>query len=64
MNNIDYSKIEDVEIEDLNFDDSPDFCDAYIARATYEGKEMSEDQLDKLNEDSDFVYEKILDHIH
>lgn len=52
-----YKLIENIEVEGIDTNDYPDFCDAYIASADYNGKEMTDEQLDELNEDSDFVYE-------
>jgi|TARA_R100000027_G_scaffold30644_1_gene22396 hypothetical protein len=60
--NIDYNKITNVEIEDIFRFDYPDFCDAFIASADYDGKPMSEDMIDYLNEnDSGFIGETIFD---
>jgi hypothetical protein len=56
---LDYSKIEDVEIDGIDYRDAPDFCDAYIASATYDGRPMTEDELEVLNEDGDYVYSRV-----
>lgn len=56
---MDYKKITDVVLDGINFEDYPDFCDAYIVSADYDGEPMSDYQIDKLNEDSDFVYTKV-----
>ena len=56
--------VEDIEIEDIEGTDYPDFCDAYISNATINGKEATEEQLDTLNDDSDFLYECVLDYIY
>lgn len=56
---MDYKKITNVGLDGIDFEDYPDFCDAYIVSADYDGEPMTEDQIDKLNEDSDFVYTKI-----
>jgi argininosuccinate lyase len=56
---LDYSQITDVEVQGIDFRDSPDFCDAYIASASYKGRDMTEAELDRLNADSDFVYEAV-----
>ena len=56
---MDYKKITDVVLDGIDFEDYPDFCDAYIVSADYDGEPMSDDQIDKLNEDSDYVYTKI-----
>ena len=56
-------EVEDIEIEDIETSDYPDFCNAYISNATINGKEATEEELDTLNDDSDFVYECVLDYI-
>jgi len=57
---LDYSKIDGVELDGINTRDYPDFCDAFIVSATYKGKEMTEKQLEKLNNDSSFVYDCVI----
>jgi hypothetical protein len=60
--NIDYKKITNVEIEDIFRFDYPDFCDAFITAADYDGKPMSEEMIDYLNEnDNGFIGETIFD---
>lgn len=54
----DYEKIHDIEVEGIDLRDYPDFCDAYISFATYDGVPMTDEQLDELNNDSTFVYEQ------
>lgn len=56
---LDYSKIDNIEVDNINMKDYPDFSDAYICYAEYDGVEMTDDQLDEINEDSQFVYEQI-----
>ena len=57
MENIfDYSKIDNVRVADIDFRDAPDFVDAYIDSANYDGVPMTDEQLDILNEDRDYVY--------
>lgn len=61
---LDYSQIEDVEVDGIDTRDYPDFCDAYIASATYMGREMTEEELEVLNDDRDYVYEKVQDRLY
>jgi hypothetical protein len=61
---LDYSKIEDVEVDGIDMRDAPDFCDAYIASATYKGRAMTEAELDELNQDRDFVYSAVENHLY
>lgn len=56
---LDYSKIEDIKI-DYSGSTYPDFEDSFIVSATYDGRDMTDDELDTLNEDHDFVYEQAL----
>ena len=58
-----YKLIDNIEVDGIDTTDYPDFCDAFISSADYDGKEMTEEQLDKLNQDSDFVYECLQNHL-
>lgn len=60
---LDYSKIEDVELDGVDTSDYPDFCDAFICSATYDGREMTDDELDELNSDSEYVYSKVIERL-
>ena len=59
MKPIDYTKIESVEVEGIDTRDYPDFSDAYISYAEIDGREATEEELQKLSEDSQFVYELV-----
>ena len=64
---IDYERIDDVEIENINHSDYPDFCDAYVMRAMYNDphkgwRELTEDELENL--DSEWVHEQVWDWVH
>lgn len=61
---LDYSQIEDVELDGIDGRDAPDFSDAYISSATYKGREMTEDELNVLNANSEYVYQKVIDWIY
>ena len=62
-NELDYSKIDNIEFDGIDYDDYPDFCDAYISNADYDGVEMTEEQLELINDDRDFVYEALMKHL-
>jgi|TARA_R110001592_G_C12880345_1_gene724634 hypothetical protein len=64
MINLDYARISDVEVEGIDTADYPDFCDAFIASADYDGREMTDEELDTLNDDSDFVYSSVQTHLY
>ena len=59
MSKIDTTKVDNVEVDGIDTNDYPDFVDAYIAAADYNGVPMTEEQLTELNEDYDFLYEAV-----
>lgn len=61
---LDYSQISDIEVDGIELRDYPKFCDAYIASATYKGRPMTDDELDRLNDDSSFVYDQVLKRLY
>jgi hypothetical protein len=56
---LDYSKISDIEVDGIDMSDYPDFCDAYIVSASYEGRDMTDEELDLLNNDGQSVYDAV-----
>jgi hypothetical protein len=60
----DYSKISGVVVEGIDTNDAPDFVDAYIADAYYDGEPMTDEQLEELNYDGDFVYSAVERHLY
>lgn len=60
----DLGHVEDIELDGINHDDYPDFCDAYIVSATYKGRPMTEDELEHLNDDASFVYEQVIKQLY
>lgn len=56
---LDYSKITNVEVAGIDYNDYPDFCDAYIMSAMYGEREMTEQELEALSNDSAFVNEAV-----
>ena len=61
---LDYNQIDDVQVAGIDTRDYPDFCDAYIESASYMGREMTEAELERLNEDSAYVYAAVENHIY
>ena len=58
---VDLSKVANLEFEDIDHSDYPDYCDAFVSYAEYDGIPMTEDQLNDLNENyRDFVYDKLI----
>lgn len=48
--------LKSIELEDVDSRDYPDFCDAFIAYAeTVDGVPLTDEQLEELNEDGEWV---------
>lgn len=60
---MDYSKISNIEVDGIDTKDYPDFCDAYIESADYDGEPMNDKQLEEINNDGDFVLQAVYDHL-
>ena len=64
-NMFDYSKIDNIVLDGLaSGDDHPDHVDAFITSADYDGVPMTDEQLDLLNADSEFVYDEVIKYIY
>ena len=61
---LDKSKISNVIFDGIDYEDAPDFCDAYIVSAEYDGEEMTDEQIYFLNEDMYYIYQKLIDSIY
>ena len=62
-------KFTDYEIDGIDHNDYPDFCDAYISSATAiepDGtmREATDDELDKLNEDGDLIHQLVYERLY
>ena len=55
--------ITNVVVEGIDPHDYPDFCDAFIASADLDGQPMTEQQLEELNQDTEFVYQQVINQI-
>jgi len=61
MEKLNYSLISNIEFKGINHRDYPDYCDAYIVSAEYDGEEMTQEQIEMI--DADFFYEKLIEQI-
>ena len=64
MKNLDYSKLSCIEIGGIRFGGKNYIEDAFIEYAEYEGRPLTDRELEELNEDYDFVYEKAWEKLH
>ena len=61
---MDYSKIDNIEMEDVHPWDYPDFTDAFISGADYDGIPMTGKQLEEINEDFGFRHECVENYLY
>jgi len=60
IQDFDINLVDNVEIEGVDMADYPDFCDAFISGADYDGVEMTEYQVIQMEENyPDWRYEQI-----
>ena len=63
--NIDFNKVEILEVDGINHNDYPKYCDAFISQANYDGKPMSDEMIDEINDNyPDFVYIQVMEQIN
>lgn len=64
MENFDFAKLSDVQIDGIDTKDYPDFVDAYVSYALYDGEEMTDEQLEWLTDTHrEYVHEKTFDQL-
>ena len=57
---IDINKVDNIEVDGIDTRDYPDFVDAFISYAEIDGVELTDEQLDELNDNYDFVYDCVI----
>jgi hypothetical protein len=54
-------EIVNIDVDGIDYNDYPDFCDAFICYAEWDdGTPLNDDELDKLNDDRELVYEEVI----
>ena len=64
MKEVQYDKIDNVIVQDIDMKDWPDFCDAYIESCEIDGVPATEEQLEFINQNGMFVHEKVWEALH
>lgn len=54
-----YKNVDNVQVDGIDHKDYPDYCNAYISSADYKGRPCTQDEIDELNNNSDFRYKYI-----
>ncbi len=61
---IDVNKLENIEVDGIDTRDYPDFVDAFISYAEMDGVELTDEQLDELNDNyPDLIYDAVINHL-
>ena len=56
--------IDDIEIDGIDMRDYPDFCDAFLVGASYKGRELTEDELEYVQDSNpEWFYDQVWDTI-
>jgi len=59
------AKVYDVQVEGINMRDYPDFVDAYLASGKIDDRELTDAELDDINDNNlDFVYDCVLEELY
>ena len=58
-----YDLIDNIEVDGIDTNDYPDFSDAYIVSADYDGEPMTELMLEEINEDYYFIHDCVYTHL-
>ena len=56
--------ITNVKFEGIDHKDYPDYCDAYIVSADYNGEPMNDEQIEELAQDTGLVYDLLIEYLY
>lgn len=61
---IDVNKLENIEVDGIDTRDYPDFVDAFISYAEMDGVELTDEQLDELNDNyPELIYDCVINRL-
>ncbi len=61
---VDFTKIHNIEFDGVDTNDAPDFSNAFIMSCDIDGRPATEEELDIINDNSEFVYDALMDHLY
>jgi UDP-N-acetylmuramyl tripeptide synthase len=59
----DLKDLTSVEIEGIDPTDHPEYGDAFVAKAVWFDRELTDEELEIVNDDNDFVYKHTMNHL-
>ncbi len=54
----------DIKFDGIDHSDYPDYCDAYICDAKFNNENLTDEQMELINDDKEFVYKKLMDFLY
>jgi len=57
-------EITNVTFGGIDHNDYPDYVDAYVVSADIDGRKMTKEELDELNDNPYLVYDLLMDYLH
>lgn len=61
---IELDKVHNIKFANVFSWDANDYSDAFIESADFNGRPMTEEELEELNSDREFVHERLMQHLH
>ncbi len=61
--NFDLNYVDAIEVDGIDMNDYPEFCDAFISYAEYKGKQMTEKELEELGSVDGFIYDCVMNNL-
>jgi hypothetical protein len=58
---LDIEKIENIVFDGVDNSDYPDFVDVFISYASINGRDLTDEELDSINKDGEFVHKKFME---
>ena len=53
-----------LEWDGIDHRDHPDYCDAYVVSGEIDGREMTEEELEELNENGELRFDLLMEHLY
>jgi hypothetical protein len=60
---MDITKIDNIIFDGIDHKDAPDYVDTFILSADYDGQTMTDEQLDEINGNAEFIHEQLINYL-
>lgn len=57
------TNLHDIECANIDWNDYPDFCDAYIIAAKSNERDLTDNELEALNDNKDLILQLLMEHL-